>query len=578
MIVLRQTLSAAADVFSIRQRGRQVAETAGFEGADQVRFATALSEIGRDALASPGGGEATFEIDTERQALVVTVSGFGPTALDSSAGLTAARRLMTSVDVEDRPGDGRCVIMTRRLPRPVRPDDVEAMRARLAMLVVSSPLEELRAQNRELIETMEELTLQHEEVVQLNAELEETNRGVMAMYSQLSDELETTNRGVVALYAELDEKSSRLQAATEAKTRFLNSVSHELRSPAYSMLGLSRLLLAPESPPLELEQARQVRLLERAGAELVELVNQLLDLARADAGRLDATIARADLGALIEDVVAGLDPLVLPGVALSVDAPAGPVMIETDSTLVRQIVRNLVANALSFTPDGSVTVRIHVERVEAVVEVADSGIGIPAEHLDQVFEEFFQVRGPLQNHRTGSGLGLPYARRVAELLGGSLSARSTVGAGSTFTLRLPGVADRADVGDGAPVHRVPGAGRALVVDDDAGFRTILCGLLRPLASEVHEAENGASALRALGARTYDLVTLDLLMPVMDGAALLQAMADDARLQDVPVVMVTSAQAARAADAAGHARAIIDKRELTAQRLQQVLGDIDGLRA
>jgi signal transduction histidine kinase len=578
MIVFAQTIATADDVFSIRQRGRQVAAVAGFDVADQVRLATALSELGRDVLATPGGGDASFEIDTERAALVVTVRGLGRGAIESGVGLPAARRLMTSVEVAAGNADLCEVIMTRRLPAPTTPGDAADMRARLAALVVSSPLDELRAQNRELIAALEELTERHGEVLQLNNELEETNRGVMAMYTQLSEELEATNRGVVALYAELDEKSARLQAATEAKSRFLNSVSHELRSPVNSMLGLSRLLLAPDSAPLDGDQSRQVRLLERAGSELLELVNQLLDLARAESGRLEASIARADLGRLVADVAAGLEPLVVPGVELLLDAPPTQVMIDTDSTLVRQIIRNLIANALAFTPEGRVVVSVRVEGDVAIVDVADSGIGIAPQHLDEVFEEFFQVRGPLQNRRKGSGLGLAYSRKVADLLGGSLTLDSQIGAGSTFTLLLPGVVVREVVVAARPLHVVPGSGRTLIVDDDAGFRAILAGLLRPLSTEVHEAENGAAALAALRARSFDLVTLDLLMPVMDGATLLRAMADDASLRDVPVLVFTSADLAAAGKAAGHARAIVDKRELTAERLQHVLADIAALDA
>jgi CheY-like chemotaxis protein len=268
----------------------------------------------------------------------------------------------------------------------------------------------------------------------------------------------------------------------------------------------------------------------------------------------------------------------VPGVELLVDAPPTPVMIDTDSTLVRQIIRNLVANALAFTPEGRVVVSVRVEGDVAIVDVADSGIGIAPQHLDEVFEEFFQVRGPLQNRRKGSGLGLAYSRKVAELLGGSLTLDSQIGTGSTFTLLLPGVVVREVVAAARPLHVVPGAGRTLIVDDDAGFRAILAGLLRPVSAEVHEAENGAAALAALRARSFDLVTLDLLMPVMDGATLLRAMADDASLRDVPVVMVTSADLAATSKAAGHARAIVDKRELTAERLQHVLAGIAALDA
>ena len=177
-------------------------------------------------------------------------------------------------------------------------------------------------QNQQLIAALDEVRAQRDDLARLNAELEETNRGVMALYHQLSDELEETNRGVVALYAELDERSAQLRAASEAKTRFLANVSHELRAPVTAIIGLGRLLTDSSSDPLTEEQSRQVELIRGSAADLLALVNDLLDLAKAEAGRLEPNWSDVDLKAVFGQLRGTLRPLVTrPDVELVVEEP-----------------------------------------------------------------------------------------------------------------------------------------------------------------------------------------------------------------------------------------------------------------
>src|SRR5437868_8353684 len=163
-----------------------------------------------------------------------------------------------------------------------------------------SDLDELRLQKQDLVSALDELERQKEQLLLLNAELQETNRGVMALYGELSDELEQTNRGVVALYAELDEKSERLRAASESKDRFWATVSHELRTPLNSIIGLTRLLAepAPDGTALDPERRYQVELIKNSGSTLLTLVNDLLDVAKAESGQLQVDPAEVDLPAL----------------------------------------------------------------------------------------------------------------------------------------------------------------------------------------------------------------------------------------------------------------------------------------
>ncbi|MEZ5409165.1 MAG: ATP-binding protein [Acidimicrobiales bacterium] len=595
-----QVIASGDDVFAVRQRGRYLAEVIGFDEADQIRLATSLSELARDVLAIPGGGWASFDVDDIRQELVVTLSANRAADLAGSPAVAAARRLLPSVQVDQDRGSSR-VVITRALPGGQSRPDAESIRSRLESQVVTSALDELRTQNRELLGALEQVNARQAELVQLNLELEDTNRGVISMYAELSDELDTTNQGVVALYAELDDTTRQLRAATEAKTRFLNNMSHELRSPISSVLALSRLLLEPDGGLAGTEQQRQVELIQASAVELLDLVDALLNLAKVEAGRLEPEAAETDLVALAVDVADALRPLAAPGVDVVVQA-AGPVPTRTDSGLLRQVLRNLVANALAFTTEGAVTVSVATEGASAVIQVADTGIGIAADDLDRIFEEFYQVRGPLQARRRGTGLGLPYARTVAELLGGSLTVTSSPGVGSTFVVVVPLAAEPVDGGgpdgsrsggDGGVVADSPakggggprspgtpdrGMGRVLIVDDDAAMRTALAGMLSPVAAAVITADDGAQALALLAGSAYDVVVLDLVMPGIGGEDVLMAMADRPGLRDVPVVVVTSGDADLGRlQELGPAVAVVRKDGLEPDALRAVVAHAAGTR-
>jgi len=235
-------------------------------------------------------------------------------------------------------------------------------------------------------------------------------------------------------------------------------------------------------------------------------------------------------------------PLARDGVVLDVPEPE-VLTIETDRTLLLHVLRNLLTNALKFTATGHV--RMEAQRRESgqhvEITVSDTGIGIAPEDQGRVFEEFFQVRNLLQVDRPGTGLGLPYARRVAEALGGTLRMESDGSTGSTFTLSLP-LQWEALLG----ADRVPPIGStsalvatALVVDDDEAFRHVLRGMLQGIAERVVEVADGDEALLVLGTSPPDVVFLDLQMPNVDGPEVLRRMAADPALRAVPVVVVTS---------------------------------------
>jgi signal transduction histidine kinase len=241
---------------------------------------------------------------------------------------------------------------------------------------------------------------------------------------------------VVALYAELDEKSAQLRAASESKSRFLANVSHELRAPVTAIMGLGRLLADAASDPLTGEQARQVGLIRSSASDLLGLVNELLDLAKAESGRMEPEWAEVDLRPLFGQLRGTLRALATrPEVELVVEEPPAPAVLRTDEVLLGQVLRNLLHNGLKFTERGEVRLRARLRDDWWTFTVSDTGLGIPPEQHERIFEEFYQVPGTTRTG--GTGLGLPYARRLVTLLGGTLELTSEPGRGSTFSVFLP---------------------------------------------------------------------------------------------------------------------------------------------
>jgi signal transduction histidine kinase len=439
--LMRMRLRVEQDIFVARQLGREVARAVGMEQQDQTRLATALSEVSRVMLAVGTDAEVTFTVEQNGVPILKVVVENPLPGGGAQLGplLTQVGRLVDTMEVGD--GDtGTVVWMARRLPASaprLTPERMDDIRAGLARHVPGTPLDELNVQNQQLITALDEVRAQRDDLARLNAELEETNRGVMALYHQLSDELEETNRGVVALYAELDEKSVQLAAASEAKSRFLANVSHELRAPVTAIIGLTRLLGDPSSEPLTGEQRRQVDLIGGSATDLLTLVNDLLDLAKAEAGRMEPEWSAVDLRAVFGQLRGTLRPLATrPEVDFVVEEPAIPTL-RTDEVLLTRVLRNLLTNAIKFTEAGSV--RLAARRVgdDAEFTVADTGTGIPPELHERIFEEFYQVPGSRAITGKGTGLGLPYARRLVGIMGGGLRVESAPGKGSTFTVRLP---------------------------------------------------------------------------------------------------------------------------------------------
>jgi len=261
----------------------------------------------------------------------------------------------------------------------------------------------------------------------------------LAESASLRAELEETNRGVVALYAELDAQAADLRKATELKSRFLAYMSHEFRTPINSIRAIARLLNDKVDGPLTAEQEMQVGFIHKSANEFAEMVDDLLDLAKIEAGRVDISPAWFDMVDLFQALRGMFKPVLTnPDVTLIFEEPEGLPSLYTDDHKLSQILRNFISNALKFTQRGEVRVSVVRTGPESVrFSVADTGIGIAPEFHAAVFEDYSQVNTPLQKRLRGTGLGLALSRKLAVLLGGDVSLESALGEGSVFSVILP---------------------------------------------------------------------------------------------------------------------------------------------
>ena len=271
------------------------------------------------------------------------------------------------------------------------------------------------------------------------AALEATVADQAQQIEAMEMELDETNRGVVALYAELDTQAQQLQRATDLKSRFLAYMSHEFRTPISAVRSLSRLLLDRVDGPLTEEQEKQVRFIESTAEEFAEMVNDLLDLAKVEAGRVEISPAWFEMVDLFSALRGMFRPVLTnPEVTLVFQEPRQASRLYTDDKKLSQILRNFISNALKFTVKGEVRVSAQENADETITfAVADSGIGIDPQFHSAIFQDFAQIDSPIQKRLRGTGLGLSLSKQLAELLGGTVGLQSVLGSGSTFFVTIP---------------------------------------------------------------------------------------------------------------------------------------------
>ncbi|MDB5770154.1 MAG: histidine kinase [Burkholderia sp.] len=543
--LLTAGINTELDVVASRQRARQIAALCGFAAQDQARIATAVSELARNAYNYASGGKVRFSIEGETapQVLVIRVEDDGPgianldlvlsgryqSTTGTGLGLIGARRLMDQCDIISGKGRGTVITLKKLLPAGaplLTPTLAGEAGNQLAALSPDVTLSEVQQQNKELMATLAELKARQDELLQLTRELEDTNRGV------------------VALYAELDEKADHLRRADEMKTRFLSNMSHEFRTPLSSIRALSRLLLDRVDGDLTAEQAKQVNFIVKSAETLLDLVNDLLDIAKIEAGKIEVRPVAFSVTDMFSALRGMLRPLlVTETVKLVFEEPEDACVMVTDEAKVSQILRNFISNALKFTEAGEVRITAtHVPEEAAIrFAVSDTGVGIAREYQQLIFEEFSQVESRLQQRVKGTGLGLPLCRKLAGLLGGRVELESEPGRGSTFSAIIPVHCDNNDTasaGDhAAPADaddRIP----VLVIEDDTQTRLLYEKFLRGTEFRAVPARSIREAEERWSMQTPAAVVLDIFLHGEDTWRWLAQLKNSDERRQVPVIVAT----------------------------------------
>jgi signal transduction histidine kinase/DNA-binding response OmpR family regulator len=542
--LLRMDIRYEHDVVLARQRARQVAAALKLDAQDQTRIATAVSEIARNAFQYGGGGLVEFRVDKAPESMLsISISDKGKGISDlreildgkyvsqtgMGLGLLGAKRLMDVFQVETAPGKGTTItlgkLLSNKYPSFVK-KDLNSLLSTLEARAPQNPYEELQQQNKELLNTLDELRARQAELAQLNQELDETNRGV------------------VALYAELDDKADFLQRASELKSHFLSNMSHEFRTPLNSILALGQILMDRLDGDLTAEQEKQVRLMRNSAQNLLDLVNDLLDLAKVESGKVTIRPSNFSVNAMFAALRGMLRPLLMQNssVKLIFEDLEEDTQIYSDEAKISQILRNFISNALKFTERGEVRVSVSREHENSLhFSVSDTGIGIAEEDLERIFQEWTQVEGRLQKTAKGSGLGLPLSRKLAQLLGGNVYVKSRPGLGSTFTAVVPTAFNgETDVVYVPEVKRELDASRlpVLVVEDNREALFIYEKYLKGSRFQVLPARNIEEAKASLNAFRPIAIILDVLLEGEHSWDLLRDLKQDPATHDIPVYVVT----------------------------------------
>ena len=524
------------DVVLARQRAREVAELLGFDHSEQIRLATAASEIARNAFRYARGGRVEFLVDTGlSRKLVIKVSDSGPgipnldeilegryrSTTGMGKGIVGTQRLMDSFNIETGQ-NGTGVKMTKTLPK-YAPDltavRLEEIVRKIGQLRSEDPYEEVERQNQELLKTLSELRARQDDLLALNHELEDTNRGV------------------VALNAELEDRAGALRRMSDAKTSFLSNMSHEFRTPLNSILSLSQMLLQRLDGDLNIEQEKQLSYIHGSARDLREMVDDLLDIAKVEAGKAEVKAREFEIEDLFGALRGMLKPIVqTSSVNLVFEEPSDMPTMFTDEGKLSQVLRNFISNALKYTERGEVRVSAKTEGPGSVIfSVADTGIGIDPDNQERIFEEFVQVESRLQKRVKGTGLGLPLCRNLAYLLGGRVTLQSEPGLGSTFSAHIPVMYPGAKTEERVEVPALnPDKMPIVLIEDNRETAYLVSKLLENTEFQIIPAHEVNRGMDFVSRTNPAAVILDLLL---DGESSWPALRE-IRSRQIPVLVIS----------------------------------------
>jgi signal transduction histidine kinase/DNA-binding response OmpR family regulator len=435
----------------------------------------------------------------------------------------------------------------------------------------------------EIAELIESFNAMLETIQSKTSELEQAR----ATAEGAKDQLEEANR---TLEARVEDRTKLLakavkdaEEASKAKSSFLAKMSHELRTPLNAIIGYSEILREDAVDDGDTRTADDLDKVLNAARHLLGLINDVLDISKIEAGKMELYLETFELAKLVNEVIATASPLVSKkGNTLALDCPSDIGAMHADATKVRQMLLNLMSNASKFTEKGTITLRVRRLPDSDSIELAviDTGIGMTPEQLGRLFQAFSQADASTASKYGGTGLGLAISKQFAQMMNGDITVTSVAGTGSTFTIRLPATVDTKKpkvVNQSSPrLTRSPFANekrpKILVIDDDKDIRTVITEILDQSGYEVFTAASGQQGLDLAAQMLPSLIILDLMMPGMDGWTVLTKLQHKAALADVPVIILSGASGLEMAMSLGAAAVLakpVDAHQLTAEIAAQL---------
>lgn len=559
----RLTIQTESDVVVARNIGSQLAREICFDKTTCIRIGTTISELSRNMIEHANRGDVIFMVgkrknDTDGLILIFKDEGNGIEDLEKiqsgnfvsrhgmGVGLTGSQRLMDDFNVHSRQGKGTTITTAKWLPHyskkivSERITSLQTAFKEFSNRGGASMADTINAQNHELQFLLKRLQDRNDEIETINRELEETNKGVVALNRELEDR-------AIAI------EKTRLEAemANKAKSEFLANMSHEIRTPMNAILGFTEVLEDKITDKILLKYLSSI---SSSGKALLNIINDILDLSKIEAGKLDLQYEAVNLVSLMNEVGQIFDHKTRQkkiDFILEIDRSI-PNVVFIDDVRLRQILFNLVGNAVKFTDFGfvklsveKITTHTENETIDLLFQVEDSGIGIPGDQINKIFEAFEQQKNQSLNKYGGTGLGLTITYRLINMMGGQIKVESSLGKGSKFNVYLKNLevssmmeADQTDTKtDLSEIIFDPAT--IIVADDITHNCELIVSFLEKYELNIYTATNGEEAVKMARRNKPDLILMDLKMPVMSGFEATSIIKSDENLKSIPVIALTA---------------------------------------